>query len=44
MIAGGVHRNDLYAPAIDANIMPIEMIDAKMQLDKFIKRPMFFLI
>ncbi len=37
IIRGGeVCRDDLQAPAVDANIMPIEMIDAKMQLDRLI--------
>jgi len=33
---GEVRRDDLRAPAVDANIMQIEMNDAKMQLDKFL--------
>jgi hypothetical protein len=30
---GKVRRDDLRAPAVDANIMQIEITDAKMQLD-----------
>jgi hypothetical protein len=33
---GEVRRDDLRAPAVDANIMQIEMTDTKMQLDKFL--------
>jgi hypothetical protein len=33
---GDIRRDDLRAPAVDANTMPIEIIDIKMQLDKFL--------
>ena len=33
---GEVRRDDLRAPAVDANIMQTETTDAKMQLEEFL--------